>query len=290
MDEPEIGKYPTELFGHPYTEYAVPGQARDDMENQRCPFIGSECIKFRKSEPSVKIGTCSLGMMDPESRRWLPSVTCPKRLHLPELYRALKRMVFGDAPVTRLAEVRMERGSFDSVFVKCDEAGEVADFCCVELQANGTTGTPWDGVMDIKRNGRYGKDGYGYGFNLANQYQKTMMQQVYKKGLIAEAWDKHLIFLLQDSGMAYLRRSLASDMAGMELNDSQTMSDRRFIHFAVFTMKWAVDRWVPRITALYDTTALDVRDMLGSKPRKQGEGYKTFVDTLRGRLPGDLIE
>ena len=31
VDEPKIRMYPTELFGHVYTEYSSPGKARDDM-------------------------------------------------------------------------------------------------------------------------------------------------------------------------------------------------------------------------------------------------------------------
>lgn len=176
MDEPRMGRYPTELFGHPYTEYTSPGKAREDMVVQYCPFLDSECTKFRKSKPSVKIGTCSLGMSGDRGRTWHPSVTCPERLRTEEVFRSLKCMVFGDSPVHVVPETNMSRGSFDFVFVKCDKDGEIDDFCCVEFQANGTTGTPWDGVMDIKRHGRYMKSKYKYNFNLANQYQKTMMQ------------------------------------------------------------------------------------------------------------------
>ena len=78
-------------------------------------------------------------------------------------------------------------------------------------------------------------------------------------------------------------------MAYVSMNP-RTVSDNRFIHFAVFTMVWDVDHWTPRITKLYDTTSLDVIDMLGAKSKKQGESYDLFVKSLRGKLPGAVIK
>ena len=290
MDEPKIRMYPTELFGHVYTEYSSPGKARDDMDAQHCPFLDSECTKFRKSEPSVKIGTCSLGWSGGRDKTWHPSVTCPERLYSDDVFRSLKRMIYGENAVHVVKEANMGRGSFDYVFVKCDETGGIDDFCCVEFQTNGTTGTPWQGIVDIKKRGKYLKDAYKYNFNLANQYQKTMMQQVYKKGLIAEDWGKHLIFLLQDSGMAYLRRSITSDMTGLKPNTAMSIKGKeRFIHFALFTMKWKSTRWVPVITELYDTTSSDVVNMLGSSHEIPVDGLDKFMDTLRGRIGGSAV-
>ena len=37
---------------------------------------------------------------------------------------------------------------------------EIEDFLCVEIQAAGTTGTPWQAVMDFKRTGSFQEETY----------------------------------------------------------------------------------------------------------------------------------
>ena len=279
--EPKLGKYPAELFGHPYSSFKEDSGARADMENQRCPFMDDECMKFRKSEPDVKIGTCSLGMKN--NNTFVPSVVCPRRIEVPSIFRAVKQIVFGDAPTSLIREVNMGIGSFDYVLVLCD-GSTIQDFCCVEIQANGTTGTPWAAVKDMKERGRYLSNAYSYGFNLANQYQKTMMQQIYKKGRVTEKWKKHLIVVLQDVGLEYLQRSRTSDMSGLLENPHMNLVDsERWIHFATFQMKWGDDRWIPSITRLYDTTVVDVANMLGA--RWDGDaGLSDFIKRLQAKL------
>ena len=206
-NEPQIGKYPTELFGHPYTAYTSRDKsAISDMHDQRCPFIDKECIKFRKSNPEQKIGTCSLGLSLRSITKghevgFAPCVVCPHRLDAGGLMQNLKHMVFGGRPVKVVDEVDMNGGKFDHVLIHCGPKDTIKDFCCVEFQTSGTTGTPWNAVVDIKSRGRYTKDAYPYDFNHANQYQKTMMQQVFKKGRVTETWKKHLLILLQDTGL-----------------------------------------------------------------------------------------
>lgn len=75
-------------------------------------------------------------------------------------------------------------GNVDYVALKINENGTNADdFLCIEFQANGTTGSPYPYVRDLLQNGRY-TGSYTYGLNWANEFMKTMMQQVYKKGQV----------------------------------------------------------------------------------------------------------
>ena len=62
-----------ELFGKATSAAA---DWRTLVESQQCPFRQRRCIKIRKSEPEVSIGTCSVA----HGRRAQPIVICPYRL------------------------------------------------------------------------------------------------------------------------------------------------------------------------------------------------------------------
>ena len=94
--EPEIYKYPTELFGYPYTEFVKNNEnAMKGMNEQYCPYLESKCKKFRKSNPDVKIGTCSLGYKGPMSES-IPVVICPHRIEINSVFEDIKNTIFPD--------------------------------------------------------------------------------------------------------------------------------------------------------------------------------------------------
>ena len=179
-------------------------------------------------------------------------------------------------------------GTFDFVLAGCD-GGRVGDFCALELQAGDTTGTPWRGVTDLGEHGRYMSAKYKYGLNMAHQYQKTAMQQMYKKGRVMESWKKHIAMVLQDIGIEYLRRSPASDVSGIVENSGMDMGNSdKFIHFAQFSMSWSGDRWEPVITGTYDTDSAGVASILGAPPSGRPDNLDEFVSYLNSRL-GDSV-
>lgn len=284
MEPPAIGKYPTEVFGHPYSEFSSGGKAVEHLNSEHCPFIGERCRKARKSDNEVRLGTCSVGYRSRGSTDWAPSVICPYRLHVPEVFATVGRMAFGDAPVRRLDEVKMCVGQFDFVLAKCTN-GSVDDFCALEVQTGDTTGSPWSAVVDLKEHGKYASESYDYGLNLAHQYQKTAMVQMYKKGRVMESWKRHIVMVLQDIGIEFLRSSPASDTSGLVENaDMDLDRNGMFIHFLPFTMLWRDSRWVPTITGAYDIDAIGVANILGSPPSGRTEKIDEFVEYLNSRL------
>lgn len=64
-----------ELFGYP-TSRSVPDTWLSVVRRQECPFLKRGCIKVRKSEPEVAIGTCAVY----HGRARKPIVICPFRL------------------------------------------------------------------------------------------------------------------------------------------------------------------------------------------------------------------
>ena len=64
-----------ELFGHNTRSESVPEWA-EVVRRQQCPFLNRKCLKIRKSESSVAIGTCTLEYGS-ESKA---VIICPHRL------------------------------------------------------------------------------------------------------------------------------------------------------------------------------------------------------------------
>ena len=287
MDEPEIRKYPTELFGHPYSEYEQnEGSSRKDFKNQHCPYLNAKCTKSRKSNKEIKIGTCSLGMHDKHLKKWIPNIICPQRLLDDKIFKDLKNIIFPkNRNIRRIQEVSIGDGKIDYVFVKCGKNKKVNDFCCVEFQTGDTTGSVWDAIIHMKKSWKYEKNNYKYGFNWAHQYQKTMMQQILKKGLIIEKWKKHLLIYFQDVGMRYLSNSPSSDINELKLNKSMKItSNKYYIHFVIFKMEWKRTKWVPTIDKLYDTTASNIINLLGAPKNKNKKTVSKFIDHIQDKL------
>ena len=59
-------------------------------------------------------------------------------------------------------------------------------------------------MIEFKKDRAFKNDSYNYGINWANEFMKTMMQQVYKKGKIIHSWGRKIIFVVQDLAIDYL--------------------------------------------------------------------------------------
>ena len=171
----------------------------------------SECKKPRKSEPHIKVGVCSVGYKAQFFENYKPVVICPYRFVTKGVFDQISNHYFPadtDSFTQWIPEVSIGMaGSIDYVLAKLkyDTPTEIEDFVCVEFQAAGTTGTPWEAVLDFQKSRKFSKQTYNYGINWANEFAKTMMQQVYKKGMVVESWNKRIVFVMQDVGMEYLK-------------------------------------------------------------------------------------
>jgi len=231
MKEPTVKKYPTEIFCHPYTNHS--DEAKKALNEQYCLYIKGTCKKPRKSEPHIKVGVCSVGYKGFLGTHQ-PIIICPHRFNGKALFDAIKQayLTGWKEPTEWVSEVNIGvGGNVDFVAVQRDTEGKVKDFLCVEFQAGGTTGTPWQAVLDFKENRKFKKDNYPYGINWANEFMKTMMQQVYKKGKIIDHWERKIVFVIQDVALTYLRKTVdTSDLRSANNNDP--------IHFCTFRLDW----------------------------------------------------
>jgi hypothetical protein len=179
------------------------------VARQWCPYLDRKCIKVRKSQPELSIGSCSV--LYGKGKR--PIIICPYRL-------LERRQVFTDClhlltvhePGNELhivPEVSIPGGSVD-YFLASVRDGSVKDFVGVELQTIDTTGTVWPtrqkylqdvGVNVVREEVSYKT--YGMNWKMT---AKTILIQLHHKVQTFGAINKHIVLVIQDFLLEYLRK------------------------------------------------------------------------------------
>jgi hypothetical protein len=283
VTKPLLRKFPAEIFGYSYTNLS--DKARQVREAQFCPFLNDTCKKPRKSEPHIKVGVCSVGYKGNFLREYEPIIICPHRFDLNVVFEAVIMNEFGvvaeGEKIVWASEVSMgSAGSVDYVASSVDtSSGEVRDFVCLELQAAGTTGTPWQAIQEYREKKAFTKNNYNFGINWANEFAKTMMQQAYKKGLVIQSWGKKIIFAIQDVGLGYLQA--ANDTSGLReaINTDP-------IHFYTFKMFWDdnSNSWGLRFDQRWSTDTEGIRRMLAGTRAERFLTQDEFIANIKRKF------
>ncbi|MGV3732424.1 MAG: NotI family restriction endonuclease [Microcella sp.] len=174
------------------------------VTSQTCPFDGKKCYKTRKSDPSVSIGSCTVGYRG-------PVMICPKRLTdrgkiFTDVLHLLRRHEPGDE-YHLLPEFSVPGGSIDYVVASVRNR-KVVDFVGIEIQTLDTTGTVWpyrqkflidQGVISEER-----IDDKSYGMNW-KMTSKTILVQMHHKAQTFASLDRHLVLAVQDRLLHYMQ-------------------------------------------------------------------------------------
>jgi hypothetical protein len=275
MPKPVLKKQPVEIFGVPYREGA--SMLKAEIQQQYCPFINGTCVKPRKSEPHIKVGICSLGYKTGANEEHEPVIVCPQRFKEKVMFDAIRKNYLHWTNIEWITEVSMGvGGSIDYVAITIDRSGKIIDFFCVEIQAAGTTGSPYPAITDIKNTGRFQRDSYNYGINWANEFSKTMMQQAYKKGKIVNHWGRKIVFVLQNVGLQYIKS--ACDTSKLQSSLTELPVD-----FCTFKMNWngKQNAWELEFDAIASTDVEGINRMLGGVPVDTYPTENEFIENIR---------
>lgn len=198
-----------ELFGEPTLSETNP-QWDAVVDRQWCPYLDRKCIKVRKSQPEISIGTCSVLY----GRAKRPIVICPFRLlERGQIFTDCLHLLSLHEPGNELhvvSEVSVPGGSVDYFLVSVSD-GKVRDFVGIELQTLDTTGTVWParqrflqtvGVEVVREGATPYDKTYGMNWKMT---AKTILVQLHHKIQTFQAINKHLTLVIQDFLLEYLR-------------------------------------------------------------------------------------
>lgn len=183
------------------------------LKRQKCPFLGNKCVKIRKSDPEVAIGTCTVAMGS-EHR---PLLVCPHRfLDGRQVFTDCMHLLSLHEPGNALhvvAEVGIPGGSVDYFLVSV-RRGKAVDFVGIELQTLDTTGTVWphrqrflkSAGLTIDRTDADSKKTFGVNWKMT---AKTTLVQLHHKVETFEHLSKHLVLVLQDCLLDYMQSQFA---------------------------------------------------------------------------------
>ncbi len=206
-----------ELFGLPATE-ASAKRWQSVVCKQWCPFLDRKCLKVRKSQPAISIGTCSVRY----GREDKHILICPYRfLQRKQVFTDCLQLLTLHEPGNELhliPEVSIPGGNID-FFLTSANGGKVKDFVGIELQTLDSTGTIWPtrqrllkekGVKVLAREAD-SKKSFGMNWKMT---AKTILVQLHHKIETFEHLSKHLVLVLQDHLFAYISQQFNLERLG----------------------------------------------------------------------------
>lgn len=195
-----------ELFG--ISTFASDTEWKKIVAEQQCPFLDRKCLKVRKSQPDIAIGTCSVKYGAKKPRDIL---ICPHRmLSDGKIFMDCHHLLRLHEPgndLHKIPQVEIPGGSVD-YFLASVQNGKVVDFAGIELQTLDTTGTVWPqrhrflqsvGVADPDE--RFSKKPFGMNWKMT---AKTILVQLHHKIETFEGLGKHLVLVMQDVLLQYM--------------------------------------------------------------------------------------
>lgn len=248
-----------ELFGYSSTNKTLNWKAI--VKDQHCPFTGKRCIKTRKSEPDVAIGTCTIEYSkSPEG-----IVICPFRLiENNQIFIDCLHLLTGHVPGNELhivPEVSIPGGNVDYFLVSADADKHISDFVGIELQTMDTTGTVWperqillkelgllDSNIDIENK--------SYGINW-KMTAKTILVQLHHKIKTFETLNKHLVLVVQDCLLDYIKEEFSFSHISDYAKQNEAM------HFHAYVIKENKTSFKLILSKRHSTNSDGVSKLLG---------------------------
>ncbi len=252
---------------------------------QQCPFLNRKCLKNRKSEPRITIGNCTMTY----GRSAQPIMVCPfRRLERSQIFTDCIHLLALHEPGNELrivGELAVPGGSIDYCLVSVRD-GKPRDFVGVELQTLDTTGTVWPqrqrflkahGAKDTHADVASAKS-FGMNWKMT---AKTVLVQLNHKIETFEQLSKHLVLVLQDRLLAYMRDEFAFDrIEGSRSGDS--------MHIHAYELRKESTAYTLRLDERLSTDAAGVAACLGLRVDANME-LTTILEQIEAKLPKSTL-
>jgi len=252
------------------------------VHSQHCGDINKKCIKVRKSEPSVSIGTCTVRHgKDNQS-----VIICPHRL-------IEKRRIFLDCihlltlhePGNELhviPEIAIPGGSVD-YFLASVRENRAIDFVGIELQTLDTSGTIWPERqrllidLDVLEGAeeRFGDKSYGMNWKMT---AKTTLLQLHHKIETFQHLGKHLVLVLQDHLLDYMKK----EFSFAHINTVPKLGDP--LHFHSYKLGLGDDNnYHIKLNERLSTDSAGLASAMGLKAEAK-IGFELIAKTLNAKI------
>lgn len=195
---------------------------RSAMDSQLCPYTQRICTKMRKSNPDIKIGTCSVRYQDQDV------IICPFRLlEHNQIFIDCLHLLTMHEPGNELylvPEVQIPGGHVDYFLVSAKDR-KVKDFIGIELQTMDTTGTVWperqkflcEQGIEVDVEDVNSRKSFGMNWKMT---LKTILIQMHHKSETFEHLNKHLVLIIQKPLYEQMRTNFNFDgIDGVRLGD-----------------------------------------------------------------------
>lgn len=268
-----------ELFGRATTTGSIDWHAESSRQN--CPFLGRKCIKIRKSQPAISIGTCVVS----HGKDSTPIVICPHRiLERGQIFTDCLFLLTTHEPGNELhivPEISIPGGNVD-YFLTSVRNQKVMDFVGIELQTLDTTGTVWPERQRFLRDAGLHLDDPAvessrkYGINW-KMNAKTILVQLHHKIETFENLNKHLVLVIQDCLLEYMKREFRFEhFRQAVLGDSMHIHSYRMDEQDDMTLRIELD-------SRLSTDANGIAACLGLQA-----GARVELEEIIGRLEGKI--
>ena len=195
---------------------------KSSMTLQICPYTQRICTKMRKSNPDVKIGTCSVIYQNQNI------IICPFRLlEHNQIFIDCLHLLTMHEPGNELylvPEIQIPGGHVDYFLVSAKDK-MIKDFIGIELQTMDTTGTVWperqkflsEQGIEVNPHDLENKKSFGMNWKMT---LKTILIQMHHKSETFEHLNKHLVLIIQKPLYDHMRSDFNFDnVQGVRLGD-----------------------------------------------------------------------
>jgi hypothetical protein len=271
-----------ELYGNS-TNQSLPWS--NIAHSQNCPFLSRKCLKNRKSEPDITIGTCTVSY----GKQAKNIIICPFRLlERSQIFIDCIHLLTLHEPGNELRivpEISVPGGSIDYCLVSV-RSGKVIDFTGIELQTLDTTGTVWpERQRFLQHHGVSVRDvdvasrkAFGMNWKMT---AKTILMQLHHKIHTFEYLSKHLVLVVQDYLIDYMQREFSFEhIQAPRLGNP--------MHFHCYELLAEASDYRIQLTQRWSTDADGIAQCLGlqSSPRIELEA---MLQQIEEKLPQSTL-
>ncbi len=252
-------------------------------KKQYCKFIGKKCVKGRKTTSDILIGTCTVAYGKNNDR----VIICPHRLiENKQIFIDCIHLLTLHEPGNQLhiiPEVSIPGGSVDYILASVKN-GKVKDFVGIELQTMDTTGSVWGHRQSfLKSKGVITTDSSESTFGINwKMTAKTILVQMHHKINTFENMNKHLVLVMQDCLMNYMRKEFSFD----HISQNARIGDS--FHFHSYALLLNKSKFYLSLTERLSTDSNGIAQCLGLKAEANID-ISDFLKLLENKISNNTL-